>query len=218
MRLLAHLTLALALTLSAAPASVAAAPSWRDFPGVSNTSYVEPSGDRALQLSIDIPAPAAAVFKAYATTEGFTSWAVPVARVDLRIGGSIESSYDAKARLGDRDNIRNEILAYVPNRLVVLRNVQAPRAFEDPELFQKTVTVVEFAPLDAGRTRVTVTNAGYGPGPRFDALYRRFEWGDAFTLAALRDRFVKGPTDWTRPAPQAAAAKATGAVEGKPKS
>src|SRR3954471_25044875 len=87
--------------------------SWRDFPGVANSSFVEPGGDRALQLSIDIPAPQQAVFDAFTTTDGFRSWAAPVAHVDLRVGGVIEASYDAHAKLGDRDNIRNQILAYV---------------------------------------------------------------------------------------------------------
>src|ERR1700712_2990917 len=75
--------------------------SWRDFPGVANSSFVEPSGDRAIQLSIEVPATADEVFAAFTTSEGFRSWAAPVARVDLRVAGMIESSYDARARIGD---------------------------------------------------------------------------------------------------------------------
>lgn len=203
------------LAATSVAASARDGSSWRDFPGVSNTSYVEPNGDRAIQLAIDVPAPQKEVFDAYATTEGFTSWAVPVARVDLRVGGSIESSYDPAAKLGDRDNIKNEIVTYVPGRLVVLRNLQAPRSFIDPDLFAKTVTLVEFAGV-AGGTRVTVTNAGYGAGDRFDRLYRQFEWGDAYTLAELRKRFVEGPTDWHRTAEAKAAHDASTIVEGLP--
>lgn len=188
--------------------------SWRDFPGVSNTSYVEANGDRAIQLSIDVPAPRQAVFDSFATTDGFKSWAVPVANIDLRIGGVIESNYNAAAKLGERDNIRNEIVAYLPGRMLVLRNVQAPRTFINPELFQKTVTVVEFASIDDANTRVTITNAGYGAGEHFDRIYRQFEWGDAYSLAELRQRFVKGPVEWSKPAAKVAAAGATRAVEG----
>lgn len=177
----------------------AAEASWRDFPGVSNTAYVEANGDRAIQLSIDVPASPQAVFDAFATTEGFKSWAVPVAWIDLRIGGVIESNYNPKARLGDRDNIRNEIMAYLPGRLLVIRNVQAPRTFRDPELFARTVTILALTPLDGGATRVTLTNAGYGPGEGFDRLYKQFEWADAYSLAELRRRFVDGPKDWSKP-------------------
>jgi hypothetical protein len=74
------------LIVSAAPAVVAVEPSWRDFPEVSNSSFVEPSGDRSIQLSALIPAPAGAVFAAFTTSGGFRSWAAPIANVDLRIG------------------------------------------------------------------------------------------------------------------------------------
>jgi uncharacterized protein YndB with AHSA1/START domain len=201
----------LATTLAAA-AGEKQAPSWRDFPGVSNTSFTEPSGDRAIQLSIDVPAAVHDVYAAYTTTEGFSSWAVPVTQVDLRVGGIMESSYDAAAKIGDHNNIRNEIIAYVPERLVVIRNVQAPSTLPDADLFQRTVTVIEFTPLDDRHTRVTMTNAGYGAGEGFARLYRNFEWGDAYSLAQLRQRFEHGPVDWSAQAAQQQAKSASGAV------
>lgn len=186
--------------------------SWRDFDGVSNTSFTEPSGDRAIQLSIDVTAPVHDVYAAFTTTAGFSSWAVPVARVELRVGGYMESSYDANARIGDPDNIRNQILAYVPDRLLVIRNVQAPVALADAELFQRTVTAIEFVATDASHTRVTMTNAGYGAGEAFAKLYRNFEWGDAYYLFELRKRFEHGPADWSTRAAQGKAKSASDAV------
>ena len=186
--------------------------SWRDFPGVSNTSFVEPSGDRAIQLSIDVPAAVHDVYEAFTTTEGFASWAVPVTQIELRVGGIMESSYDANVRIGDRNNIRNQIVAYVPERLLVIRNVQAPSNLQNAELFQRTVTVIEFAAVDGGHTRVTMTNAGYGAGEGFAQVYRNFEWGDAYSLAELRKRFERGPVDWSAQAAQQQAKSASGAV------
>jgi uncharacterized protein YndB with AHSA1/START domain len=205
---------ALGLLSATAAAAQGSPPSWRDFPGVANSSFVEPGGDRAIQLSIEVPAPPGEVFRAFATTEGFRSWAAPVARVDFRVGGSIEASYDPSVKLGSADTIRNQIVAYVPDRLLVIRNVQAPRNFVHPELFQRTVTVIEFAPAAPGRTRVTVTNVGYGAGPDFDGLYRHFEWGDAYTLAGLKRRFEKGPVDWSKPEPTGSAAAADDRFKG----
>lgn len=180
-----------AVAVLAAP-SIAAdkAPSWRDYPAVSNTSFTEPSGDRAIQLSVIVPASARQVFAAFATSEGFRSWAVPMARVDLRVGGEIEASYDAKAKPGDPDNIRNRIDAYLPDRLLVIHNVQAPKALPGREAFARTSTMIEFTPIDAENTRVTVTNAGYGTGTGFDSAYRHFEWGNAYTLDELRKHFL----------------------------
>ena len=186
--------------------------SWRDFPGVSNTSFMEPGGDRAIQLSIDVPAAVHDVYAAFTTTAGFSSWAVPVTQVELRVGGMMESSYDASAKIGDPNNIRNEIIAYVPERLVVIRNIHAPSALQYAELFQRTVTVIEFAALDDRHTRVTVTNAGYGAGEGFAQLYRNFEWGNAYSLAQLRQRLERGPVDWSAQAAQQQAKSASGAV------
>jgi uncharacterized protein YndB with AHSA1/START domain len=177
------------LALAAAPAA-AAPPSWRDYPGVENTSFVEPNGDRSLQLSATVPATPHEAFLAFTTDDGFRSWAVGMAKIDLRVGGMIEASYDAKARVGDPDNIKNQILAYVPDRLLVIRNVQAPRSLPGREAFARTVTMVEFAPV-AGGTRVTLTNAGYGSDADSAAVYRHFEWGNAYTLDALRKHFSK---------------------------
>jgi uncharacterized protein YndB with AHSA1/START domain len=194
--------------------AISAAPSWRDFKDVTNSSYIEPSGDRSIQLSINIPAPPHDVFTAFTTSEGFASWAVPIANVEFRIGGYIESSYDPSAKPGDPGNIKNQIVAYVPDRFLVLRNIQAPPGFADPELFQRTVTVIEFIALEAHHTRVTITNAGYGSGDRFDTLYGHFEWGDAYTLQELKTRFEKGPVDWAARSAQRKAQEANRAVRG----
>jgi uncharacterized protein YndB with AHSA1/START domain len=190
-RLLAIATLVLVASVRAAE------PSWRDFKDVANTSFVEPSGQRSIQLSIDVAASPHQAFAAFTTSDGFSSWAVPVAKVDYRIGGYIEASYEANAKIGDPGNIKNAIVAYVPDRVLVIHNIQAPADFADQELFQRTVTIIEFAALAPRRTRVTITNAGYGTGERFDTLYRHFEWGNAYTLQALKNRFEKGPVDWS---------------------
>lgn len=209
-RISASLFAALVLPLASAQAA-----DWRDFKDVTNTSFIEPDGDRSLQLSIDVPASPKAVFDAFTTSAGFASWAVPMAKIDLRIGGMIEASYDADAKLGDPDNIKNQIIAYVPGRLLVIHNVQTPAGFVDSALFQKTVTIIEFAARDANTTRVTLTNAGYGPGAGFDDVYNHFAWGDAYTLHELRARFVKGPVDWAAVAAAEKAQAASKIVAGK---
>ena len=173
--------------------------SWKDFPGVSNTSYVDAAGQKALQLSMDIPAAPCAVFDAFATADGFKSWAVAVARIDLRTGGEIESSYNPKAQIGDPNNIKNQIVTFIPDHLLVIRNIQAPEGFAGKGEFQKTVTVIEFTPIDGGaRTRVRLTNTGYGDSPEAKTVFGHFEWGNAYTLAELKKRFETGAIDRTK--------------------
>jgi hypothetical protein len=103
----------------------------------------------------------------------------------------------------------------VPDRLLIIRNVQAPSGFVDSALFQKTVTIIEFAAAGPNVTHVTLTNAGYGKGAGFDDVYAHFEWGDAYTLHELRARFVNGPTDWATLAAKENAEAAAKAVTAK---
>jgi len=189
-----HRILLATLAFATAGAATAAErqPSWRDYPAVANSSFVEPSGDRAIQLSVLVPANPHQIFDAFTTADGFRSWAVGMAKIDLRVGGMIEASYDPKAALGDPENIKNQILAYVPDRMLVIRNVQAPHSLPGREAFGRTVTIVELAPAGAAGTRVTLTNAGYGTDAQSQAAYRHFEWGDAYTLDELRKHFSAG--------------------------
>ncbi len=181
---------AAALLALASAANAQQTHSWKDFPGVSNTSYVDAAGEKALQLSMDIPAPPRAVFEAFATTDGFKSWAVPMAKIDLRTGGEIESSYDPKAKPGDAGNIKNQIVTFIPDQLLVIRNIQAPENFAGKGEFQKTVTVIEFTPIATG-TRVRLTNTGYGDNAEAKTVYGHFEWGNAYSLAELKKKFAK---------------------------
>ena len=171
-------------------------------PGVEDSSQVGTDGARTQRLSVVVPAAATAVWAAFTTTEGYVAWAAPVAQVDFRLGGMIETSYAADARLGARENIRNEIVAYAPGRMFALRNRQAPPDVPfDVTVFQSLHTVVLFDDLGGDRTRVTIVQPGYGAGEAYERVYRLFEWGNGATLVALRDRFVNGPTDWRKGAP-----------------
>ena len=91
------------------------------------------------------------------------------------------------------------ILAVVPDRVFVIKNLQAPgKTPFDVPTFQKTQTAVVLTPLGDKLTRVTVINSGYATGATWDGVYDFFRTGNAWTLAGLRDRFAKGPTDWAK--------------------
>ncbi|MFZ5669418.1 MAG: SRPBCC family protein [Pseudomonadota bacterium] len=207
-----------ALMSAAARAAEPTFPDWRQFRDVANSSYVEPDGDRVLQLSVVVKATPAEVWRVFTTGEGYREWVAPVARIDLAVDGVIEASYNPDAKIGDPDNIKNRIVAYVPERMLSIRNVQAPKALPYRDLFAQISTTIELEDLGQGRTRVMLTAVGYGPGVGFDTLYRHFEWGNAYTLDELKTRFEKGPVDWAsvfakRKAAAASATVAGGAVK-----
>lgn len=188
--------------------SVAVATSAIAASSVVDRSRIEADGTRTLDLSIEVPAAASDVWTAMTTSEGWRSWAAPVAQVDFRLGGIIETSYNPDATPGTPGNIRNEIIAYVPQRMYAIRNVQAPpkTAFDVPT-FQSLHTVILIEPLDAARTRVSTIQPGYRSGDPWDTVYKHFAWGNAWTLEQLKTRFEKGPVDWKKMAEQAAAAR-----------
>jgi uncharacterized protein YndB with AHSA1/START domain len=167
-----------------------------EFPDVLNTSSASAAGERTMQLSVVVPASRAEVWAAFTTSDGYRSWATPLASVELKVDGIIETSYDAAAKLGSPDNIRNQITAYVPERLLVLRNVQTPTGFPNAAELARIAVIIELEALDTRSTRVTLTGVGYGPGPKFDELFRMFEWANSYSLAELKARFVGGPVDW----------------------
>jgi hypothetical protein len=107
----------------------------------------------------------------------------------MRVGGHIEASYDPKGHIGDPQNVRHQILAYVPLRLVVFRNVQAPSRLPGGSVYGQTRIVVGYEDLGGGDTRVTVSGVGYGQGPEFDRLYGFFHEDNAEMLASMKAAF-----------------------------
>jgi uncharacterized protein YndB with AHSA1/START domain len=167
-----------------------------DFPNVRDDSYVEPNGNRVLKLSITIDAPVSKIWKLLNSSEGWQSWAVPVAWVDFGIGGMVETSYAATAVRGQPGNIKNSIVAYIPEQLLVLRNVQAPPNFENAEDFGKTVTAINLQSISKNRVRVELDGVGFLATPAFDTLLRKFKYGDSWTLEHLKRAAEQGPVNW----------------------
>jgi uncharacterized protein YndB with AHSA1/START domain len=145
--------------------------------------------DRTLVNEADIDATPAEVWDAWTTEDGFTSWAVAKAKIDLRVGGEMITSYVADSTLDDDSTIINRILSFEPERMLSIQNVRAPKAFKNAELFQEAWTVLYLEPLSNDRTHVRIVGMGYGDGPEWDDIYNKFKVGNEYTLQQLRERF-----------------------------
>jgi hypothetical protein len=189
------------------------AQSVKDYPEVADGSFTEANGNHVLKLSLVIPAERKAVWARFTTTEGYKAWATPMAKVDFGLNGLIEASYDAKAKLGDADNIRNRIVAYIPERMLAQRNENAPASLPGREKFGEIVTVIELEDAPGG-TKVTISGVGYRPGEPYDTLFRHFAWGNAYSLMVLKTSFVRGPIDWQKVEAQQQAKTAAAKVQG----
>lgn len=176
--------LILAVTLALSACATTPTPS----AAISDTSYTEADGWRAIQLSVWLPATPAEVYRALTTAEGWKSWAATSVFGEPKLNGTMETSYNPDAKAGDPANIIQQFLALVPNRLAVFRTVRTPPGFPNAELYMKTVTVLQLEP-EAKGTRLLFTHQGFGKEPAFDQLYGFFHDGDKQTLEALQKVF-----------------------------
>ena len=176
------LLIGLGLALAAGGGAAAAG----KYPDVRDTSMVDAQGARVLQLSIELEAPPKAVWDAFMDAPTVRRWSAPLAEIDLRQGGTMEESYDAKAPLGGPENIRHEIIAYVPGRTVVFRNTNAPSALPGRNLYHQVVSILQVDDLGARRSRLTLSQMGYAKGPEFDRLYGFFSEDNAELMESLK--------------------------------
>ncbi len=175
---------------------------------IRDSSFKEATGQRVLQQSVIVNGSAANAWTAFTTDEGFESWAVPVAHITLGNDGMMESSYKITNKIGDPENIKNRIVAYLPEKLIVLQNAHVPKGAPfDPVLIASLRTIITFEPVDPRHTRVTETQVGYGSGAGYDDMYGHFRDGNAYELRNLARSFIDGPVDWK--AGDAAKANAT---------
>jgi hypothetical protein len=154
--------------------------------GVKDTSFTEPNGDRVLQQSIDIAGPPSCIWHALAEEEGIKASGLPLAHVEMKNGGVIEEGFSPTAKLGGNETIRHRIIAYLPERLLVLRNEATPPGPPHAELYRNVIQVISIEPREKGQTRFTISHTGYGAGADYDQLYDFFRKGNPSYLTATK--------------------------------
>jgi uncharacterized protein YndB with AHSA1/START domain len=140
-------------------------------------------GSQLLIHEVTIDAPAAEVWAAISTAEGWRGWAAPVVWSGE---GLIETSYTPTAARGDPSTIVQEIGPVIPRRLFAFRTTKAPARFPDFETFRRVWQVLELWPQSDGRTRVRLTGASYPPTDAGRRLLDFFKRGNSVSLDSLR--------------------------------
>ncbi len=166
---------------------------------VANTSY-ESGGERVLRHEVVVDATLEEAWSAFTTADGLRSFAVPVVEFELKTGGKFHSNYQVGSKVGDAGTIYNTVLSYVPQKMVAfkigLTEIFPPGPREAGTLF----AVVEFEETSKRKTKVVLSMMGWGTGAEWEQVQKHFDWGNAYTLEVLHDRFLKGPVDWQRKA------------------
>ena len=186
--------LASALVLGSLAAVLFAVPRTARVPApdaISSEVKTTESGDLVLVQTGIFDAPVETVWKAYTTDEGWTGWASPQAKIDLRVGGELLTHYDKAGTIGDEATNRLEIVSYVPNELLTLKSDISDNwpaiMKEDADRMSNVIVFHREAP---NRTRVVSYGIGYRDTPEYQSLMQFFSQANEGLMHDLK-RFVE---------------------------
>ncbi len=148
-----------------------------------------PAPNKAFVLEVTIPASRAAVWQAFATSDGLSTWLTPGAVVDLKPGGEWTAHFPGGKTGG------GTIVSFVPEEEMVL-SAMAPERF--PTVRAARTTARFHFEGKGESTIVRLEQTGWMNGEEWDKAYEYLIVGNAQLLATLHRRFVSGPVDWAK--------------------
>lgn len=160
------------------------------FGQVANTSFQNPNGEKVLQLSIIVPVQTNEAWKLFSTDSGLVKWIAPVAKIDLRTGGTIKTNYDSKKGLDDKSTIKLDIINFLPEKLLTLKvnlnNSFPEKAQQEDKNLQE---ILQFIDLGNGQTKIISSMVGWGIGEDWNKTYVFFEKGNTWTFEQINKLF-----------------------------
>ena len=154
--------------------------------------------ERQIKVDVTVRAPVAQAWALWSTNEGVRSFFARGSNIELEVDGAYEIFFDPAAPAGLKGADGMRLLAVEPQRRLAF-TWNAPASLPYARA-QRTVVTVDFAPIGADSTRVTLRHIGWGSGPEWDAAIRYFEpaW-NAFVMPMFRHRVAHGPINWAAP-------------------
>jgi len=151
--------------------------------------------DRQIRVDVTVAATPAQVWPLWTTNEGVRSFFAPGSNIELKVDGLYEIFFAPAAPAGQRGADGMRLLVVESNRRLVF-TWNAPTALPYVR-GQRTVVSVDFTPVGADSTRVTLRHTGWGSGPEWDEAIAYFEpaW-NGFVMASFKRRMEHGPIDW----------------------
>lgn len=150
---------------------------------------------RLLSTELEVSAPVAKAWAAWSSAEGVETFFAPGCKIEPKVDGAYDIYFSPESKPGERGAEGMRILSFEPLRRIAF-TWNAPQSI--PEIRgQRTMVIVEFHPLGAGRTRVRFTELGWGEGEQWDKAYDYFDhaWND-IVLPRFRYAMDVGPLDW----------------------
>lgn len=157
-----------------------------------------PKDEKAIRAEVVVAASIEAVWHAWTTEQGATSFFAPACRIDLRLDGAYEMYFDLNAESGKKGGEGMRLLALDPPHMLAF-TWNAPPHLPDVR-DQRTYVQVKLEALSESETKVRLVHTGFGDGGEWDQSYAYFNraWPD-IVLPFLKHRFAEGPIDWSNP-------------------
>lgn len=148
-------------------------------------------GERMIRKEIVVNATPAKAWWMWSTSDGVMALSPPKAKIDLRVGGMYEWYFVPDAPEGQRGSEGCTILSYIPEKMIAFTWNAPPsiKALRDAQA--RTQVIVEFEPIEAGRTLVRLTQLGFGTGADWDAYYAYFDRAWGHVLGNMEKHFQK---------------------------
>ena len=94
--------------------------------------------------------------------------------------------------MGDPQNIRHRILAFVPDRMIALKVEQAPeRGPVSMDTLAPLWGVYELEPVGPNRTRLRIAGLGYGNDEASSQMLGFFKAGNVYSIELLRQNLAE---------------------------
>ena len=161
------------------------------------TGEASAPGERTLVLETEVDASLGAVWEAWTTDEGLRSFFAPKCHVELAPGGAFEILFDLDAPEGQQGSEGMRVMAFEPKTMLSFTWNFPPHLTDIRPMC--TLVVLRFLSVSPTRTRVRLTQTGWGAGASWKEGFTYFEraWG-AVVFPQLQKRFTDGPVDWDR--------------------
>ena len=143
---------------------------------------------RTIEKTIEVKAGIEAVWTAWTTAEGVTSFSAPEAKIELRLGGAYEWYFMLDAPEGMKGAEGCTVMAYVPPRLLTFTWNAPPLIPTLRALGPCSHVVVELAEVEGG-TAVSVTHVIEGEGADWDEYLAYFDRAWGIVLKGLGEVF-----------------------------
>ncbi len=160
---------------------------------ISSNMIKTDAGERVVIQEVLLNARIEKVWDAYTTDDGWSAWASPAVKINLRAGGTIQTHYTPNAKIGDAGTNTLHIVNYVPQKVLTLRAELSERW---PDIMKQDadnlMNVIVFEAISDNRTRILSYGVGYRDDPAYDKLMEFFIPANEGLYAKLIDYVENG--------------------------